>query len=204
MRIAPPFGGSSTGWMGNPEGLVESRRSLPGGIRNQVWNDSRTAYHHARGELAGDRRGVASVEVQGLAYDALRESAALLRSSPGDRQETLRFAGECEARAAWLRAAVERVFWVDGARGRYVALGTDRDGAGRLRPLCVRTSNMGHLLTSRMLDGADGAERADVIAAALGQADLLAAAGIRTLSSDAVRYRSADTTSGRCGRGRTS
>src|ERR687887_996742 len=49
---------------------------------------------------------------------------------------------------------------------------------------------MGHLLISRLLDGADGAERADVIAAALGQADLLAAAGIRTLSSDAVRYRS--------------
>jgi glycogen debranching enzyme len=169
----------------NPEGLIESRSVLAKGIRNQVWKDSRIAYHHADGELADDRRGVASVEVQALAYDALLESAALLRFSNGDR----RLAGLCEARAASLRELVERTFWVHGDRGQYVALGTDRDAAGRPRPLRVRSSNMGHLLASRLLGGADGAARAAAIAQALGQDDLTAAAGIRTLSTDALRYR---------------
>jgi glycogen debranching enzyme len=84
---------------------------------------------------------------------------------------------------------VENTFWVEDKHGPYVALGSDRDPAGRLRPLRVRSSNMGHLLASRMLDGDDGADRAGVIARALGRRDLTAAAGIRTLSSGAVRYR---------------
>jgi len=170
----------------NPDGLIESRRSLAEGIRNQVWKDSRIAYHHAGGELADDRQGVASVEVQALAHDALVESAALLRWDDGDDR---RLAGECEARAAALRAVVEHAFWVEDEHGPYVALGSDRDQAGRLRPLRIRTSNMGHLLASRMLDGDDGAARAGVIARALARHDLTAAAGIRTLSSGAARYR---------------
>jgi glycogen debranching enzyme len=170
----------------NPEGLIESRSPLPEGIRNQVWKDSRIAYHHAGGDLADERRGVASIEVQALAHDALVESAALLRWYGDDQR---RLAGECEARAAALRAVVENTFWVEDKHGPYVALGSDRDPAGRLRPLRVRSSNMGHLLASRMLDGDDGADRAGVIARALGRRDLTAAAGIRTLSSGAVRYR---------------
>jgi glycogen debranching enzyme len=172
----------------SPDGLVESLRPGPGGIRNQVWKDSAIAYHHADGTLADDRHGVSSIEVQALAHDALVESAQLLRTARGTRADGW-LAVECEDRAEQLASLIDRILWVDDHRGRYVALGTDRDDHGTLRPLRVRTSNMGHLLTSTLLDGPGGPEKARLIAAALAQDDLLAAAGVRTISTDAVRYR---------------
>jgi glycogen debranching enzyme len=173
----------------NPEGLVESLRSTPGGIRNQVWKDSRDAYHHADGTLANDSQGVASIEVQALVHDALVQSGKLLRLVKGRGSDGWWLALECEARAHQLAEVVDRVFWVSDARGPYLALGTDRDARGQLRPLQVRSSNMGHVLTSTLLDGPDGPDKARLIADALAGEDLLAAAGVRTLSTQEVRYR---------------
>src|SRR5690606_10088564 len=55
----------------NPEHLLEFKNSTPGGgILNQAWKDSASAYIHEDGSWANHDDGIASVEVQGLAYDA--------------------------------------------------------------------------------------------------------------------------------------
>jgi glycogen debranching enzyme len=172
----------------NRDGFVESRSPLPGGIRNQVWKDSADAYHHADGGLADPARGVSSVEVQALVHDALRESAAMLRDGISCDAVTWWLAVECEHRAAELAASFHRVFWVGGDRP-YLALGADRDARGRARPLCVRTSNMGHVLGSGLLEGPDGRDRAAAIAEVLGSREMLAAGGVRTLARGEARYR---------------
>ncbi|MBC3194871.1 hypothetical protein H7X46_27850 [Pseudonocardia sp. C8] len=163
----------------SPSGLVESVPRFAGSIENQVWKDSRDAYVHADGTLA--RVGtVASVEVQALAHDALVAASDLL--GPGAR--LLRT-------ARTLRDRVLTDFWVDGGDCGFFALGLDRDPSGRERRIAVRSSNMGHLLDSGILDGPDAAvaRRRDLLVAELGRPDLLCAAGVRTLASSARGFR---------------
>ncbi|MGH7237036.1 MAG: MGH1-like glycoside hydrolase domain-containing protein, partial [Candidatus Saccharimonadales bacterium] len=89
-----------------------------------------------------------------------------------------------------LRGAIMDLFWTD-ERGGYFVLGTDRDSAGRLRQLKVKTSNMGHLLHSRLLAGDDPMiiDRREAVIKQLFSAEMLGLNGIRTLASDEIRYR---------------
>ena len=65
---------SATRWiisrLDTPSGLIESSRSNPTGIRNQVWKDSEDSYMHADGTLATGE-STASIETVGETYDAL-------------------------------------------------------------------------------------------------------------------------------------
>jgi glycogen debranching enzyme len=163
-------------------GLLESRPKFAGSLENQGWKDSWDAYSHADGSLA--RTGtIASVEVQGLAHDALRAAADL--PDPPIGVDRLRHAADD------LRERILLDFWVDGADGEFFALGTDRDELDRPRRLAVRSSNMGHLLLSRVLDGDDPAvmRKRRMLMAAVTAPDMLCAAGIRTLSTQAARFR---------------
>jgi glycogen debranching enzyme len=76
-------------------------------------------------------------------------------------------------------------FWVNDLDGGYVALATDRGLDGQPRRLEVRSSNMGHLLNSRLLDGSepDVVRKRQAVVATLFRPDMLATAGVRTLSN---------------------
>lgn len=168
----------------NPEGLIEYKSSIPDGIENQVWRDSWDSYFHADGTLANRNHGIASVEVQQLAYDALCEAAIIYESEFEDREK----AASLRARAEMLREKIIEHFWVD-EKGGYFALGTDRDDEGNLRQLKIRTSNMGHLLRSRLLVGEDYRPFREAVITQLFSAEMLNISGIRTLASDEVRFR---------------
>ncbi len=170
----------------NPEGLLEFKSVIPGGIENQVWKDSPDAYHHADGTIANHDDGIASIEVQTVTYDALLDAARLYETVLNRKEE----AEALKERAHQLGLTILDKFWTDD-QGGYFVLGTDRDQHGNLRQLKVKTSNMGHVLNSRLLDGPD--ERRTHMRLALlrrlTSPELLTVAGIRTLASDEVRYR---------------
>ena len=169
----------------NPEGILEFKAALPSGIENQVWKDSWDAYHHADGSLANHNQGIASIEVQVAAYDALLDSAELY-DTLGDFDQ----ASELRIRAARLKTAILTLFWTDESGG-YFVLGTDRDDDGSLRQLKIRTSNMGHVLDSRLLEGDDPDlidKRAKTVQQLMSP-EMLNVSGIRTLASDEVLFR---------------
>lgn len=168
----------------NAEGLLEYKSSIPAGIENQVWRDSWDAYFHQDGTLANRSHGIASVEVQQLVFDTLIEAAIVFETVFEDREK----ANSLRARAEYLRTTILNKFWVD-EKGGYFALGTDRDDAGRLRPLKIRTSNMGHLLRSRLLSGEQYRPYREAIINQLFSPEMLNVSGIRTLASDEVRFR---------------
>ncbi len=166
--------------------FVEYQSTIPGGIENQVWKDSPDAYHHADGSIANHSDGIAALEVQTVSYDALRDAADLYEivlQRPAEAQEL-------RERADILARNILQKFWTDD-KGGYFVLGLDYDDDGLSRQMKVRTSNMGHVLNSRLIDG-DDPERTHKRAAILRQLqspELLTTSGIRTLASDEVRYR---------------
>lgn len=171
---------------GNSEGLLEYKSLLPHGIENQVWKDSWDAYHHADGELANHKQGIASIEAQVTTYDALIDAAVLYENAldyPTKAKELIR-------RADTLKQAIFDTFWTED-KGGYFVLGTDRDETGNLRQLKVRTSNMGHVLNSRILFGNEPQtiRMREAIVAQILSPEMLTHSGIRTLASDEVRFR---------------
>ena len=160
-------------------GLLSHLRANPQGLENQVWKDSWDSMSHADGSVCNHEAPVASVEAQALAYDALLE-AAPHHPSP----ETLR------AAASRLERAVEEHLWVDDGEGGFYAIGVDRGPeSGAPRVLATRSSNMGRLLDSRLLDGPEHEGRRRRIVDLLMSDEMLADGGIRTLSSREARFR---------------
>lgn len=170
----------------NAEGLLEYKSVLPQGIENQVWKDSPDAYHHSDGSLANHNAGIASIEVQTTTYDALLDAAQLYEH----RLNRPEAAADLRERAERLRDTILERFWTDD-KGGYFVLGTDRDELGNLRQLKVRTSNMGHVLNSRLLEGDDPyiVKRRQAVVDHMLSPEMLNVSGIRTLASDEVRFR---------------
>jgi glycogen debranching enzyme len=71
----------------------------------------------------------------------------------------------------------------------HFAMGTDRDDEGVQRPIDSQASNQGRLLDSDILKAPDFKIYRDAIAGALVSRELLADTGLRTLSSDHIKYR---------------
>lgn len=170
----------------NAEGLLEYRSIIPLGIENQVWKDSWDAYHHADGTIANHQKGIASIEVQVTTYDALIDAAELFEDLL-DQPERAR---DMRAVAARLRDAIFYYFWTDD-KGGYFVLGTDRDENSQLRQMKIRTSNMGHVLNSRLLKGDNPAvvRMREAVVQQLSSPEMLNISGIRTLASDELRFR---------------
>lgn len=170
----------------NQEGLLEYKSLLPRGIENQVWKDSWDSYHHADGTLANHGRGIASIEVQTTTYDALLDAALLYENALDDPFK----AAMLRTRAQALKQTILTTFWTED-KGGYFVLGTDRDDDGNLRQLKIRTSNMGHVLNSRILEGDDPTviRMREAVVRHITSPDLLTLSGIRTLASDEVRFR---------------
>lgn len=168
----------------NPEGILEYKSPLPNGMENQVWRDSWDSYSHADGTLANRKYGIASTDAQQLAYDSLIDAAIVYKKVFEDKEK----AAELRERAERLRQTILDIFWVD-EKGGYFALGTDRDDNGNIRQLKVRTSNMGHLLRSRLLAGEEYRGFREATIWQLFSSEMLNVSGIRTLASDEVRFR---------------
>jgi glycogen debranching enzyme len=171
----------------NTEGLLEHKAAIPKGLENQVWKDSWDAYFHKDGRIANHEKGVASIEVQRLAYDALLDAARLYETSIIAQPM---YAAELRTSAERLRETIFKHFWTDD-QGGYFVLGTDRDDGNTLRQLAVRTSNMGHTLHSNLLLGDEPHLKhiREAIVRQLFSPEMLAPYGIRTLASDEVRFR---------------
>ncbi len=170
----------------NDAGLLEYQSFLPKGIENQVWKDSWDAYHHADGTIANHSQGIASIEVQTTTYDALLDAAEVYENVLDDdnKADTLR------DRAAQLKSTIFDLFWTDD-KGGYFVLGIDHDDDGGLRQLKIRTSNMGHVLNSRLLEGSDEQciHMRTAVVNHMMSPEMLNISGIRTLANDEVRFR---------------
>lgn len=154
------------------DGFLEYRKLQARGLDNQGWKDSHDGVQFADGTLAAPP--IALAEVQAYAYDAARRGAELLRSfgRPG-----------ADGWDRWADDLAERfrsAFWLDDHHGRYPAIALD----GAKRPVDGPASNMGHLLASGLVDGAEAA----LIGAQLGHERLASGWGLRTLASDSAGY----------------
>ncbi|HEX4863643.1 MAG TPA: glycogen debranching N-terminal domain-containing protein, partial [Acidimicrobiales bacterium] len=153
------------------DGYVEYQRTSDRGLRNQGWKDSADAVRFADGRLADPP--IALAEVQGYTYGAYL-ARAFFAAEQGDSG----LATELRSRAAELKAAFNRDFWLDD-KG-WLAMGLDRDK----KPIDALASNMGHCLWTGILD----ADKADLVAKKLVSPDLFSGWGVRTLGASMVGY----------------
>jgi glycogen debranching enzyme len=146
------------------DGFLEYVDPTGHGLANQGWKDSGDAIRFHDGRQADPP--IALAEVQGYAYRAAMDGAALLDAygRPGGQQ----WRDYAAAMAERFRAR----FWVDGP---YPALALDCDK----RPVDALTSNIGHLLGTGMLNA--GEERA--VAEALAGDSMSGGYGLRTMSA---------------------
>lgn len=119
--------------------LLAYKRINPQGLENQVWKDSRTSYLFADGSMPNLDAGIASVELQGYAYDALRYAATL---SDDIRDEFTILAGDIQ------HNTIHRLWMPDA---RFFAQGLGIDQNGQERQIDTLTSNAGLLLDSHLL-----------------------------------------------------
>ena len=153
------------------DGYIEYQRTSDRGLRNQGWKDSNDAIRFADGRLA--EPPIALAEVQGYTYGAYL-ARAFFAAEAGDAE----LSADLRARAAELKAAFNRDFWLE-ERG-WLAMGLDRDK----KPIDAIASNIGHCLWTGILD----AEKADVVAKKLTGPDMFSGWGVRTLGASMVGY----------------
>lgn len=137
---------AATDWLiekieASPWKLLEYKRINPKGLLNQVWKDSETAYLHIDGTIANAASGLAAVELQGYAYDALI-GAAQFQSDPVQAERYNALAKEVQ------RATLTQL-WMP--KTQFFAQGLDRDETGSTRQIRTLTSNAGLLLQGRLL-----------------------------------------------------
>ncbi|HEY1968280.1 MAG TPA: glycogen debranching N-terminal domain-containing protein [Pseudonocardia sp.] len=169
-----PAARAALGWIRGPadpdrDGLIEYAPTGTRSLVNQGWKDSENAVQFADGTLA--TAPIAIVEVQGYAYRARREFAAVLEhlGHPGE-------AAELRAEAEQQRALIRERYWrpgTDGAPG-YFAMALDQ----AKRQVDSITSNMAHLLWC----GVPSPEEAAQVAQHLLDPAMASGWGLRTLS----------------------
>lgn len=167
-----PAAERAMGWLATEadadgDGFVEYIDHSGRGLANQGWKDSGDSVRYADGRVAGPP--IALAEVQGYAYRAAVQAAALLRAF--DRPGPDRWLEYAAALADRFR----RHFWVQDEFGPYPAIALDGDK----RPADALTSNIGHLLGTGLLSAGESA----AVAARLGAPDLDAGYGLRTMSA---------------------
>jgi glycogen debranching enzyme len=163
-------------WIDGPgdpdrDGFIEYRASETQGLVNQGWKDSNDAVFHADGRLA--EGPIALAEVQGYVFAAKR-LAARCASRMGDEAMAHRLSQEAEL----LARRFDEAFWCPQIGTYALAL----DGA---KQQCrVRTSNAGQALFT----GIARPDRARDVVSSLMQPSMFSGWGIRTVSSEELRY----------------
>ncbi len=163
-------------WMENfgdrdGDGYIEYQRASDRGLRHQGWKDSTGGIRFADGRLA--EPPIALAEVQGYAYSAYL-ARAFFAAEQGDQALSVKLRN----RAADLKAAFNRDFWIED-RG-WVAMALDRDK----KPVDALASNMGHCLWTGILD----ADKAGAVAKRLSGTEMFSGWGLRTLGSSMAGY----------------
>ncbi|HKY64716.1 MAG TPA: glycosyl hydrolase family 65 protein, partial [Acidimicrobiales bacterium] len=153
------------------DGYVEYQRTTDRGERHQAWKDSTEPFHLPDGTPA--RGPLAPAEVQAYAYAAFR-ARAHFASEAGDEP----LATHWRDRAAALRAAFNRDYWVDEAGWLALALDGDKQQVAAL------ASNIGHCLWSGVVDE----DKAAVLVKHLLADDLFSGWGVRTLGASMGAY----------------
>lgn len=153
------------------DGFLEYQCRSEAGLVNQGWKDSAEAIAHADGTLA--EPPIALVEVQAYAYASRRGAARLYRALS---EPTL--AAAEDLRAAALRDAIDRDFWLPSENAHCIALD------GKKRRVEAIASNAGHMLWA----GAVPFPRGECLSRRMMEEDLFSGWGIRTLSTRAARY----------------
>lgn len=154
-------------------GLLEFQRHNPQSFLNHVWKDSDEFYVHQNGHLANHNAPIASIELQGLAYDALLAAATL---NIGD-------AAANKKRARQLRDRTIELLWQP--ERQYFALGTDYDTDGELRIITTETANPAALLDTRFFDDMPEADQQQYLTGIIKKIfskDFLTSVGIRSRS----------------------
>jgi len=177
--VAPllPVAERALAWMvdygdADGDGFLEYVDGSGRGLANQGWKDSGDSVRFADGRIAAGP--VALAEVQGYAHEAALAGAELLDAfgRPGaDRWRD--YAGR-------LAGAFRDRFWLADDLGPYPAMALD----GTKTRVDAPASNMGHLLSSGMLNRAE----ASAIADRLVHASMSTGFGLRTMSSAAGGY----------------
>lgn len=124
----------------SPTGLLGYKRVNPNGIENQVWKDSKEFYVHADGSYVNHNASVASIEVQGIVYEALIGAGRYMADE----------SVELARRAEELRDRTLELLW--NPEARYFSVGVDQDENGHLRPIDTKAANVACLLDSRFFD----------------------------------------------------
>lgn len=153
------------------DGYVEYKRATDRGLANQGWKDSWDGIRYRDGKVA--EAPIALCEVQAYTYGAYLASAHFA-FEVGDTATYDRF----RAKAAQLKAAFNRDFWLED-KGWY-AIGLDADK----RPIDSLTSNIGHCLWTGIVDE----DKARRVAEALVSPKMFNGWGVRTLSATSGGY----------------
>lgn len=154
-------------------GLLEFHRLNPVGIKNQVWKDSAEFYVHNNGQLANHDKPIASIEVQGLVYDALIAAACFF---PHNSKKYC-------ALARKIRDRTIELFWMPNSS--YFALGYDYNADDTIRIIRTPAANAAALLDTKFFDklpSADHQKYVSAIVMKIMSKDFLTAAGIRSRS----------------------
>jgi glycogen debranching enzyme len=154
----------------NNDMFIEYIRKEKTGLFNQGWKDSHDAITYENGEIA--RLPVALCEVQGYVYEAWINAALMTRALGNEKQ-----ANDLLKRAEILKEKFSETFWSENKSSFYLALANGQ-------PCNVLSSNAGHCLFS----GIATPEQAGKLARSLLSENMFTGWGIRTLSSDEVRY----------------
>ncbi|HLH28072.1 MAG TPA: amylo-alpha-1,6-glucosidase, partial [Acidimicrobiales bacterium] len=153
------------------DGYVEYHRATDRGLANQGWKDSWDGIRYANGRVA--EAPIALCEVQAYTYGAYL-ARAHFAFEVGDTATYDRF----RAKAAQLKAAFNRDFWLED-KGWY-AVGLDADK----KPIDSLTSNIGHCLWAGIIDE----DKARRVAELLVSGSMFSGWGVRTLSKDSGGY----------------
>jgi glycogen debranching enzyme len=153
------------------DGFVETFRRSSHGLVQQGWKDSWDSVFHRDGSLA--QGPLALCEVQGYVY-AAKHAAARLAAVLGHVDEGRELFDQAER----LKEQFNEVFWCDELSTFALALDYQK------RPCKVKASNPGHCLFA----GIAADEYALQTTKTLMSEDSFSGWGIRTLSTDEVRY----------------
>lgn len=153
--------------------LLEYKRLNPMGLPNQAWKDSETSYLHLDGSSANADGGIAAVEVQGYAYDALLASARISAFDDGEAEDWRSLATQLQ------KNTLEKLWMPESG---FFAQGLDRDGQGNPRQIATLTSNAAALLDSQLLMDLPDSQRQNYLAfivRTITGPDFLTDAGVR-------------------------
>ena len=155
------------------DGYVEyERRNTDTGLENMCWKDSWNSILFSDGTNSKLPR--ATCEIQGYVYDAKRRCARLARDIWKDRE----LADRLERDAVDLKTRFNRDFWMADRACFALALDGDK------RQVDSRTSNIGHLLWSGIVDD----DKADAVAGHLMSEEMFSGWGVRTMAEDEGGY----------------